>query len=132
MLLARDRQGRTHDALVGRGPLTIGHLRQHLGPILHADVLLVTESREPYRQFAAGAGMLHCTADPTAHHPGGFQLHIENVTGYHSRLRNWLRHFRGVATRYLENYCGWRWALDAGRIASAEALLRCAVGAVPS
>jgi hypothetical protein len=36
-----------------------------------------------------------------------------------------------VASRYLPNYLGWRWAVDAGRIASPEMLLRSALRAFP-
>jgi len=32
-----------------------------------------------------------------------------------------------VASRYLSNYLGWRWALDGDRIGSAEQLLRIAI-----
>jgi hypothetical protein len=39
-------------------------------------------------------------------------LHIQNVNAYHSRFKEWLRRFHGVASHYLSNYLGWRWALD--------------------
>jgi hypothetical protein len=32
--------------------------------------------------------------------------------------------FHGVATRYLPNYLGWRWAIDQQRIRLSEILLR--------
>ena len=54
-------------------------------------------------------------------------IHVQNVNAYHSRLRGWLSPFRGVASRYLPNYLGWRWALDGGRVGSAEGLLRAAL-----
>ncbi len=28
--------------------------------------------------------------------------------GYHSRLKNWMCRFNGVATKYLPRYLGWR------------------------
>lgn len=34
--------------------------------------------------------------------------HIQNVNAYDSRLKQWMRRFHGVATKYLENYLGWR------------------------
>ncbi|MEX5748620.1 IS1595 family transposase, partial [Massilia sp. X63] len=37
-----------------------------------------------------------------------------------------------VASRYLPNYLGWRWALDGNRITSAEQLLRIAIGVIHS
>jgi len=55
-------------------------------------------------------------------------IHVQNVNGYHSRFHVWLRHFRGVATRYLPNYLGWRWAIDQQRIHSSETLLKAAIG----
>jgi hypothetical protein len=58
-------------------------------------------------------------------------LHVQNVNAYHSRLKQWLRRFHGVARRYLPNYLGWRWALDGDRISSPEMLLRSALGACP-
>jgi len=35
-----------------------------------------------------------------------------------------------VASHRLPNYLGWRWALDGGRIASVEQLLRIAFGVI--
>jgi hypothetical protein len=43
-------------------------------------------------------------------------IHVQNVNAYHSRFRDWLSRFHGVATHYLPNYLGWRWVLDAKRI----------------
>ena len=50
------------------------------------------------------------------------------MNAYHQRFRQWLARFHGVASRYLPNYLGWRWALDDQRIASPERLLRAARG----
>ncbi|MFZ2452680.1 MAG: IS1595 family transposase, partial [Methylovulum miyakonense] len=38
--------------------------------------------------------------------------HIQNVNAYDSRLKTWMRRFHGVATKYLENYLGWRRGLE--------------------
>ena len=62
----------------------------------------------------------------------GNAIHIQNVNAYHQRFRQWLSRFRGVASRYLPNYLGWRWALDGGRITSAEQLLRIAIKLIHS
>ena len=40
-------------------------------------------------------------------------LHINNVNAYHSRLKQWLNRFNGVATKNLPSYLGWRRALEA-------------------
>jgi hypothetical protein len=38
--------------------------------------------------------------------------HIQNVNSYDSRLKNWMIRFNCVATKYLENYLGWRRELE--------------------
>ena len=36
--------------------------------------------------------------------------HIQHVNSYYSRLKGWIRGFKGVATKYLQNYPTWfRW-----------------------
>lgn len=39
-------------------------------------------------------------------------LYIQHVNAYDSRLKGWLHHFRGVATKYFANYLGWRRLLE--------------------
>ena len=45
--------------------------------------------------------------------PEAPHLHINNVNAYHSRLKQWLNRFDGVATKNLPSYLGWRRALEA-------------------
>ncbi|GIM29858.1 hypothetical protein CPJCM30710_25240 [Clostridium polyendosporum] len=33
--------------------------------------------------------------------------HIQNVNAFHSRLKDWLERFKGVASKYLDNYLAW-------------------------
>jgi hypothetical protein len=58
-------------------------------------------------------------------------LHLQNVNAYHSRFKQWLRRFHGVASHYLPNYLGWRWAVDGGRIGTPEILLKSVLRAFP-
>jgi hypothetical protein len=37
---------------------------------------------------------------------------VKNVNAYHSRFKEWLQHFQGVATHNLANYLGWRRFLE--------------------
>lgn len=51
--------------------------------------------------------------------------HIQNVNGYHSRLKEWLRRFKGVSTKYLDNYLSWFDFVDrAGRDVKKETAKR--------
>ncbi|MEX5744386.1 IS1595 family transposase [Massilia sp. X63] len=136
ILVARDRGGQTIDAVVGRGALTAAHLARHLLPRLDRQVLLVSDGHAAYRAFARQHGIAHQAVDLRAgirlRRSAAGAIHVQNVNAYHSRFRQWLSRFRGVASRYLPNYLGWRWALDGNRITSAEQLLRIAIGVIHS
>ncbi|MFC5549083.1 IS1595 family transposase [Massilia aerilata] len=128
ILVARDRAGQTLDWVPGKGPVTRAQLHEHLKSRLEPDVLLVTDAHAAYRAFAAEAGITHQAVNPKAGVRTRGAIHMQNVNAYHSRLRAWLLPFRGVASRYLGNYLGWRWALDGGRIGTSDAFLRAALG----
>lgn len=129
VLVARDRNGRTFDFVPGRGAVTKAQLHEHLLPVLARDVLLVTDAHAAYRYFAAEAGITHEAVNLRQGERVRGAVHVQNVNGHHRRFRQWLSRFNGVASRYLLNYLGWRWALDGGRIGSAESLLAAAIGA---
>ena len=61
---------------------------------------------------------------------GSLALHVQNMNAYHQRFKAWLQGFRGVASRYLPNYLGWRRALDGERIISPEQLLSIAISVI--
>ena len=52
-------------------------------------------------------------------------FHIQNVNAYDSRLKQWMRRFNGVATRYPDSYLGWRRLIERARdwISAQEVLL---------
>ena len=134
ILVARDRSGQTIDAVVGRGALTAAQLERHLLPRLDRQVLLVSDSHGAYRSFARKHRIAHeavnLRAGMRVRHGAAGAIHVQNVNSYHQRFRQWLSRFRGVASRYLPNYLGWRRALDGGRVGSAEQLLRIAIGVI--
>jgi len=129
ILVARDRTGGTFDFITGRGPVTASQLHRHLLPVLDKDVLLVTDGHRAYQTFARTAGISHQSVNLRAGERVRGAVHVQNVNAYHSRFRQWLSRFRGVASHYLPNYLGWQWAVDGRRIGSAEGLLRAALTA---
>lgn len=128
VLVARDRSGQTFDFVTGRGPVTKSQLKTCLPSVLDSDVFLVSDSNAAYRYFALEEKITHRAVNLRAGVRVDGAIHVQNVNAYHSRLRGWLRHFNGVATHYLPNYLGWRWAIDAKRIDSPNTLLRAAIG----
>ena len=131
VLVARDRTGQTVDFVTGRGVLTKAKLHACLPPVIDRDILLVSDGHPAYPVFAKELGILHAAVNLRAGIRVRGTVHVQNVNAYHSRLREWLRAFHGVATRYLPNYLGWRWILDARRILSPESLLRATLGTFP-
>jgi transposase-like protein len=131
ILVARDRTGQTLNFVPGKGPVTADQLLDCLLPVIDRDVLLVTDGHAAYRAFARAADITHQAINLRAGVLVKGAVHVQNVNAYHARLRQWLAPFHGVASRYLPNYLGWRWVLDARRIVSAEAMLNAAVGVFP-
>jgi hypothetical protein len=131
ILVARDRAGKTVDFVTGRAPLRPAQLQRCLPPVLAPDTILVSDGHAAYRAFARKAGITHRFVNLAAGVRVAGALHVQNVNAYHGRFKQWLRRFNGGASHYLPNYLGWRWALDLGRISSAERLLRSALGASP-
>lgn len=128
VLVARDRSGQTLDFVTGRGPVTKAQLKRCLPAVLDNDVLLVSDSNAAYRYFAQEEHITHRAVNLRAGVRVDGAIHVQNVNAYHSRFRGWLRHFNGVATHYLPNYLGWRWAIDAKRIDSPDIFLQAAIG----
>ena len=136
ILVARDRNKQTIDAVTGRGAISKAQLERHLLPFLDRDVLLVTDANAAYRAFSRAHGIAHQAVNVSAgervRQGAHGAIHVQNVNAYHGRLREWLMPFHGVASRYLPNYLGWRRMLDGGKITSADQLLRLAIGAIHS
>ncbi|VXB03154.1 hypothetical protein MASSI9I_10327 [Massilia sp. 9I] len=128
ILVARDRSGLTCSFVTGRAAVTAKQLHRHLLPVLDPDVLLVTDGHRAYRTFAREARIAHAFVNLRAGERVRGAVHVQNVNAYHQRLRSWLSRFNGVASRYLPNYLGWRWALDGERVAAPEQLLQRAIG----
>jgi transposase-like protein len=107
VLVARDRHGAVTDAVLR--DQSKASIKLALGGRLGKDNILcidggnalwgfVNEAKIPFKLVLSGKHV-HET-DPI--------FHIQNVNGYHHRLKNWMSRFNGVATKYLPNYLGWR------------------------
>ena len=131
ILVARDRTGQTIATVTGKGQLSKRQLLHCLLPVIDHDILLVTDGHAAYTAFARKTGISHQAVNLRAGIRVRGAAHVQNVNAYHSRFRGWLSIFHGVATRYLPNYLGWRWILDAKRILSAETLLKATLGEFP-
>lgn len=112
VLIVRDRSKATSDAILPN--LKGDTIAAVLKPIVARDALLVSDGAETssYRTFANREGILHVGLNTRAGEHRWGVYHIQNVNAYASGLKSWMRRFRGVATKYLPSYLGWRRMID--------------------
>lgn len=106
ILIIRDRHGATTDHLLP--DLEGATFEAFLRPVVATDAVLVSDGRAAYGQFARGAGIQHVALVASAGERVSGPYHIQNVNGYQSRFKGWMAPFKGVATKYLKTYLGWR------------------------
>jgi len=112
ILVARDRKGATFDAILPQ--VDQASIGRALGGVVTQDNHLIGDGGRPIAAFARRAGIpFHAVPAPGKPAPEAPHLHINNVNAYHSRLKQRLTRFNGVATKNLPNYLGWRRALEA-------------------
>ena len=96
-----------------------------LDPVVSRDSVLVSDGRPSYATFAHDRGLLHIgvVAKQGERVYDGF--HIQNVNAYASRLKSWMVPFKGVASKYLGTYLGWRRMIerDGARLTPAHAIV---------
>ena len=89
--------------------------------------MLYTDNDRAYAKFAARNNITHIPVNGTAARLGVY--HIQHVNGYHSRLKHFMRRFKGVATKYINNYLVWNNVIQEGS-QNRIALLKLAIKAV--
>jgi transposase-like protein len=109
-----------------------------LGKSLTPDSIFLSDKHRSFRRFAIKKGLQYKSLDLSK----GIRVvkgiyHIQNVNSYHSRLKVWMKRFKGVATKYLSNYLHWFEFIDSigkdkiQKAAERDLLLRaCSVKAV--
>jgi transposase-like protein len=111
VLVARDRSTATANIILEAD--SKAHLVAALKPLLPWDTILCTDGSSVLAAAVKEIGVAHRPVNVSA----GQRViagvyHIQNVNAYDSRLKNWMRRFHGVATKYLDSYLGWFRTLD--------------------
>ena len=110
VLMVRDRAGATANIIVAR--TSAAELSAALAPLLPKDTVLCTDSSSSLAAGARLLGVQHRSINVSAGIRVDGPWHVQNVNAYVSRLRGWMRRFKGVATKYLASYLGWFRMLD--------------------
>lgn len=77
--------------------------------VISPDAVLCTDNEKAYISFARSRGMQLVQTDTgcRAAEKDGRTYGIQRINAYHSSLKGFLQRFRGVSTKYLENYLVW-------------------------
>jgi len=111
VLIVRDRDGHSTDAVLESA--NAKEISKVISPLIGEDILLCSDGNRIYQVFTRKLNLTHKIINASAgEHVKKGAYHIQNVNAYDSRLKNWIRHFNGIATKYLENYLGWMRMLD--------------------
>jgi len=110
VLIARDRNGATTDAMLDK--VDGDAIKKNLGGVVQKETLLITDGEKAYAAFAKAYALLHVWIIVSKGEHVWEGYHIQNVNSYTSNFKTWMVRFRGVATKYLDSYLGWRRRID--------------------
>lgn len=105
VLVAADRSGTTVSAVLT--VVNADTLRSAIEPVVNEDIVLVTDGHRAYPHCAAALGVRHEALNLSGGERVRDAFHIQTVNSRHSQLKDFLRRYRGVATKYLDNYLRW-------------------------
>lgn len=107
-------------------------LQNQFSNYLSQEATLCTDEESSYRRFAKENGISLVQIKGGKRTVKGI-YHIQHLNAYHSRLKEFLSQFKGVSSKYLNNYLTWNNELErkkGGLAEKAEAVLRQVVSAV--
>ena len=104
-LVAADRSGATVSAVLPA--VNADPLREVIAPVVDEDIVLVTDGHRADPRCAAAIGAHHEALNLSRSERVRGDFHIQTVNNRHRRLQDFLRRYRGVATRYLDNDLRW-------------------------
>jgi transposase-like protein len=108
ILIASDRTGAHIDGVLpDRSEAAVRPVLE--GKLSKDDTLLCMDGDKALIAFAEAEGIEYeLVIASKGEHVHEKVLHIQNVNAYGSRFKQWLYPFKGVATKYLQSYLGWR------------------------
>lgn len=104
VLVAVDRNKNIVSKVYGTGKISGQNVKSILNNRIESKSVLVTDGCSAYNDFAF-ENELELIKLVKEHKRGIY--HINNVNNYHSLLKDFLRKFKGVSSRYLNEYLSW-------------------------
>lgn len=109
VVIAVDRSGHICESVMKQFKLET--LKTEFLPRLNKEIVLCTDGHMNYEYLTSKANLKHVVLNSNKGERVKEKVfHIQTVNGYHSRVKKWVGHFRGVASKYLQHYLNWfRW-----------------------
>lgn len=87
---------------VGRGKISDAAIRRLFENKIDSEAIACTDSCRSFKKFARESN-LELVQLPKGKKKEGI-YHLQHVNSFHSKLKNWMTRFNGVATKYLSDY----------------------------
>lgn len=108
VIVAKDRRDHIVSGIATLGRPSASEIGKLLGPSLGSKSILLTDRHPSFSCFAKEKGLQYIPLDISKGRRSIKGIyHIQHVNSYHSRLKDWIRRFKGIATKYLNNYLHW-------------------------
>lgn len=107
-MVALDRSGNVISEPIARGKISAASIGKLFENKIDNESITCTDSCRSFKKFAKESN-LELVQLPKGKKKLGI-YHLQHVNSFHSRLKNWMTRFNGVATKYLSDYLAWfRW-----------------------
>jgi len=124
---AVEREGQVFSKVSALGPPKAKALQRVFRNRISKQATVCTDNATAYVSYGKRRKFRHIRV------PNGIRLlgtyHVQNINSYHSRLKEFIRKFKGVATKYLDNYLVWFNQIQTGGRSRIE-LLKLAIKAL--
>ena len=102
---ALDRQNNLIIGVIGRSRPTCEQFKGLYSTCINKESTIVTDSLRSYIPFIKDLDVPHVQIASGKHKNGLY--HINHINSLHARLKDFMRGFKGVSTKYLDNYMVW-------------------------
>lgn len=128
-----DRDGNVILGVAGRGRISMADIDTVISSSIAPDATLCTDAHRSFKAYAKQYKFHYIGLNISkGRRVVKSKYHIQNVNGFHSRLKGWMARFNGVSTKYLQNYMNWFALLEETKAASAGQEIAFIKRSVPS
>jgi len=107
VIISSDRKGNKHLQAIKRGRVTAYEIESVLKDKLEPKTILCTDAHRSYTAFAKQNKIEHHTIKASAKEYKRGVYHVQHVNSIASDLKLWIKDFKGVSSKYLQNYLNW-------------------------